>query len=45
MDRLARAGPGLVYGAIALAAARQEGVDLRVIHGGTTSVPVEGTYE
>jgi transposase len=45
LDKLARAGPGLVYGTIALAAARQEGVDLRVIHGDTTSVSVEGAYE
>jgi hypothetical protein len=45
LDKLARAGPGPVYGTIALAAARQEGVDLRVIHGDTTSVSVEGAYE
>ena len=45
LDKLAQAGPGLVYGTIALAAARQEGVNLQVLHGDTTSVSVEGAYE
>ncbi|MEW6523526.1 MAG: IS1634 family transposase, partial [Bacillota bacterium] len=45
LDKLAQAGPGRVYGTIALEAAQREGVDLGVLHADTTSVSVQGAYE
>ncbi|MEW6522197.1 MAG: IS1634 family transposase [Bacillota bacterium] len=45
LDKLAAAGPEKVYGAVALAAASREGVDLSVLHADTTSVSVQGVYE